>query len=43
MSDLKDRHVFSGPDDPNMAILIIGPYRIELVKPGEFEPEVWQA
>ena len=45
----KDRHefwndhlsmIFTGPDDPNYGILIIKPYRIEIMEPGKFEPKV---
>jgi general stress protein 26 len=35
--------VFSGPDDPNYAILEIQPYYIEYLSPGDHEPEVWKA
>ncbi len=34
---------FKGPDDPNYGIIVIKPYRIELMEPGKFEPSVWQA
>jgi general stress protein 26 len=34
---------FSGPDDPNYAIVVIKPYRIELCSPGSVTPEVWEA
>lgn len=34
--------VFSGPDDPNYAVLKIEPYRIELNRPGKMVPEVWE-
>jgi len=34
---------FSGPDDPNYGVVIVTPYRIELVTPGSFVPEVWTA
>ena len=33
--------IFSGPDDPEYRVVIITPYRIELVTPGSFEPQVW--
>ncbi len=33
--------IFSGPDDPNLAVVIVSPYRIEYSTPGKFEPEVW--
>ena len=32
--------IFSGPDDPNYAIVVIRPYRIECWTPPEMEPEV---
>jgi general stress protein 26 len=35
--------VFSGPDDPNYAVLEIKPYYVEYVSPGVHEPEVWKA
>jgi general stress protein 26 len=35
--------IFSGPDDPNYAVLEIKPYYVEYVSPGVHEPEVWQA
>ena len=35
--------IFSGPDDPNYAIMIVEPYRIEFCSPRVFEPEVWEA
>ena len=35
--------IFSGPDDPNYAVLEIEPYYIEYVAPGSLEPEVWKA
>jgi general stress protein 26 len=49
-TEAAERHVFwnemlaayfSGPDDPNYGVVIVTPYRIELVKPGVREPEVW--
>ena len=36
-------HIFDGPDDPNFAVIIMTPYRIEYWSPGNFEPEVWEA
>jgi general stress protein 26 len=33
--------IFSGPDDPKYAIVIVRPYRIEYNTPGSFTPEVW--
>ena len=35
--------IFSGPDDPNYAVLEIRPYYIEHWTPGVHQPEVWQA
>ncbi len=35
--------IFSGPDDPNYAVLEIKPYYIEYTSPGVHEPEVWKA
>lgn len=34
---------FSGPDDPNYGVVIVTPYRIELVTPGSQASEVWTA
>lgn len=34
--------IFSGPDDPNYAIMIIEPYRVEFNKPGVMIPEIWE-
>ena len=34
---------FKGPDDPNMVIVIIRPYRIELQSMSSMKPEVWEA
>ena len=33
---------FSGPDDPQYAIVILTPYRIEYMPAGKMEPEVWE-
>ena len=33
--------IFSGPDDPNMCVLKITPYRIELQEPKPVPPQVW--
>ena len=33
---------FEGPDDPNYAIVIVRPYRIEYWGMGSMEPEVWE-
>ena len=33
--------IFGGPDDPNFAVVVVEPYRIEYCSPGSFEPEVW--
>lgn len=35
--------IFNGPDDPNYAVIIVKPYRIELWNMKSFEPEVWEA
>ena len=35
--------IFDGADDPNYAVIVIIPYRIEYWSPGSFEPEVWEA
>ncbi|WP_372845407.1 pyridoxamine 5'-phosphate oxidase family protein [Pontiella sp.] len=32
--------IFSGPDDPNYAVLVIKPYRIERVTPPQMQPDV---
>jgi general stress protein 26 len=37
------KEIFRGPDDPNYAIVIMRPYRIEMYSTGSFEPEVWEA
>ena len=34
------KEIFSGPDDPNYAVVIMKPYRIERWSPGVMEPEV---
>ena len=34
-------HVFSGPNDPNYAVLIVEPYRVEFNAPGQ-APEIWE-
>ena len=34
--------IFSGPDDPDYGVVIVTPYRIEYLTPGNMEPEVWQ-
>ena len=36
------KRYFKGPDDPNYAIIIVKPYRIELYTMGNFKPEVWK-
>lgn len=33
--------VFSGADDPDYAVVVITPYRIEYCTPGTYEAEVW--
>jgi general stress protein 26 len=35
--------IFSGPDDPNYAVLEIKPYYIEYTSPGVHEAEIWKA
>ena len=35
--------IFKGPDDPDYGIIVVTPYRIELVNAGEMKPEVWEA
>jgi len=35
--------IFSGPDDPNYAVVEIKPYCVEYWSPGVHEPEVWKA
>lgn len=37
------KNIFTGPDDPNFAVLMIKPYRIEYAKMDRQPPEVWQA
>ncbi len=48
--DKKERHAlwndhfkayFKGPDDPNYVVMIIKPYRIELVEDASHQPKVW--
>lgn len=34
--------VFSDPDDPKYAVMIIEPYRVELNNPGSMVPDVWE-
>jgi len=34
---------FQGPDDPNLAVVEITPYRIEFMDMGSVEPQVWEA
>ncbi len=36
-------NVFDGPNDPEYGIIRITPYRIEVWKEGDNEPEVWEA
>ncbi len=33
--------IFTGPDDPKYAVIIIEPYRIEYCTPGSYLPEIW--
>ena len=35
-------NIFDGPDDPRYRILIMRPYRIEMVSPPNMAPEVWE-
>jgi general stress protein 26 len=35
--------IFTGPDDPNYAVLVMKAYRIEHCTPGSPQPEVWEA
>jgi general stress protein 26 len=37
------RTYFDGPQDPNLAVVLIRPYRIEYQTMGSMEPEVWTA
>lgn len=34
--------IFSGPEDPNYAVMMISPYRVELINPGAMIPIVWE-
>jgi len=34
--------IFSGPNDPKYAIVIIEPYKIEFNNPGSMTPEIWE-
>ncbi|MCU0611902.1 MAG: pyridoxamine 5'-phosphate oxidase family protein [Candidatus Eisenbacteria bacterium] len=34
---------FRGPDDPNLAVLVLKPYRIELQTMASMTPEVWES
>ena len=34
---------FSGPDDPNYFVVIVKPYRIELMQMTKMIPQVWEA
>ena len=49
-TDKEERHnfwndmlapIFTGPDDPQYAVIIIEPYRIEYCTPGSYLPEIW--
>ena len=33
--------MFTGPDDPKYAVIVIEPYRIESCTPGSYQPEIW--
>lgn len=35
--------IFTGPEDPNYAIIIIKPQRIEFCSQGSEEPEIWES
>ena len=37
------KNIFKGPDDPNYAIIIVKPSRIELENMGRPSPEVWES
>jgi general stress protein 26 len=37
------KEYLSGPDDPNYCIVIVKPYRIELMGMTEMIPQVWEA
>ncbi len=50
IDDKKERHdlwndhfkaYFKGPDDPNYVVMIVHPYRIELMADGSHQPQVW--
>jgi len=34
--------IFKGPDDPDYAVVIVRPYRIEVNSQGSFLPEIWE-
>ena len=34
--------IFTGPEDPNYAILQIEPYRVEFMRPGVMTPDIWE-
>ena len=36
-------NIFSGPDDPNYAVIKIAPYRVEIQPMGPMPPEIWEA
>lgn len=36
------KNYFSGPDDPNLAVVEITPYHIEYMSMGSMQPEVWE-
>lgn len=36
------KRYFSGPNDPNYAVVVVRPYRVEVTDPGALQPEVWQ-
>ena len=33
--------ILTGPDDPNYAVVVVEPYRIEYCTPPNLQPEVW--
>jgi general stress protein 26 len=34
--------IFKGPDDPDYAVVIVKPYRIEVSSHGSYIPEIWE-
>jgi general stress protein 26 len=37
------KRYFSGPDDPQFAVIVVKPYRIEYHSLGERQPQVWES